>query len=178
MTKTIIKAFLTVWLLGIVTIALLSAVTRCGHQPISVATGIDTVWLRDTIIDTFVIEKPIPKESILTGHIRVTAPVIADSASRLPSDTVESVDSALVDLPVITRHYAVDSIGEVWISGPLDPRLDSLRLFRPRYYQTAAVTAPSRPTPRWSVGLQAGYGITPRGLQPYIGIGVSVRLFK
>jgi hypothetical protein len=30
--------------------------------------------------------------------------------------------------------------------------------------------------PKWSIGLQGGYGITPKGLQPYIGVGISYQL--
>ena len=30
---------------------------------------------------------------------------------------------------------------------------------------------------RWNVGIQGGVGITPKGVQPYIGVGVSYRLF-
>ena len=29
---------------------------------------------------------------------------------------------------------------------------------------------------KWSVGIQGGIGITPKGLQPYLGVGVSRRL--
>jgi hypothetical protein len=32
------------------------------------------------------------------------------------------------------------------------------------------------PPKKWSIGIQAGYGITPKGLQPYLGVGVSRRL--
>lgn len=32
------------------------------------------------------------------------------------------------------------------------------------------------PPKKWAIGIQAGYGITPKGLQPYLGIGVSRRL--
>jgi opacity protein-like surface antigen len=30
---------------------------------------------------------------------------------------------------------------------------------------------------RFSIGLQAGYGMTPKGFQPYVGLGVSVNLW-
>ena len=33
------------------------------------------------------------------------------------------------------------------------------------------------PPKKWSIDIQAGYGITPKGLQPYLGFGVS-RRFK
>ena len=32
------------------------------------------------------------------------------------------------------------------------------------------------PPKKWSVGIQGGVGITPKGLQPYLGVGVSRRL--
>ena len=63
-----------------------------------------------------------------------------------------------------------------YVSG-YKPRLDSLALFR----STAAVSVvqpEARRERRFSVGLQAGYGITPKGLQPYIGLGISVTLAR
>lgn len=114
----------------------------------------------------------------MLGHIIITAPVASDSVSEPAGGVAETVDSATVELPVISRHYVVDSIGEAWVSSPVDPRLDSIRLFRPRYYQNTTITHQTKPPSHWSVGVQAGYGMTPKGLQPYIGFGVSYRLTK
>lgn len=78
-------------------------------------------------------------------------------------------DSAIVELPIIQRHYA-DSTYEAWVSGPVDPRLDSLRVFAP----TTIITRREwKPPKRWHLGVTAGCGVTPRGIQPYIGIGIT-----
>ena len=34
------------------------------------------------------------------------------------------------------------------------------------------------PPKKWDVGIQAGFGITPKGLQPYIGIGFTYNLIQ
>lgn len=36
---------------------------------------------------------------------------------------------------------------------------------------------PSYTSSRWSVGMQLGYGITPKGFHPYLGLGVGYRIF-
>lgn len=169
MTKTIIKSFLAVWLLGIVTIALLGSVARCCKQTSSECLRTDTIRLRDTIVDTFIVERPALVATKITGHVAITVPIVTDSSGQ-------SEDSATVELPVISRHYVVDSVGEAWVSGPVDPRLDSIRLYRPRYYQSTTITRQAKPPSRWGIGIQAGYGMTPKGLQPYLGFGVSFRL--
>ncbi len=88
------------------------------------------------------------------------------------SDGVESqysMDSMTVELPKIQRHYA-DSTYEAWVSGPLDPRLDSLNIFRP----TTIITKKEwKPPKRWHIGLTAGYGYGTKGFQPYIGVGIT-----
>ena len=78
-------------------------------------------------------------------------------------------DSGVVELPVIQRHYA-DSTYEAWVSGPLDPRLDSVRVF-------AATTVVTRREPgrrkRWHIGPSVGIGCTPHGFEPFIGVSVT-----
>lgn len=85
-----------------------------------------------------------------------------------------SKDSAIVELPIIQRHYA-DSTYEAWVSGPIDPRLDSLRVFAPT---TILTRREWKPPKRWNLGVTAGYGYTPHGFQPYIGIGISYSLIS
>lgn len=78
-------------------------------------------------------------------------------------------DSGVVELPVIQRHYG-DSTYEAWVSGPLDPRLDSVRVF-------AATTVVTRREPgrrkRWHIGPSVGIGCTPHGFEPFIGVSVT-----
>ncbi|WP_304418999.1 DUF6808 domain-containing protein [Muribaculum intestinale] len=85
-----------------------------------------------------------------------------------------SNDSAIVELPIIQRHYA-DSTYEAWISGPVDPRLDSLRVFAP----TTIITKREwKPHKRWHIGVTAGYGYGAKGFQPYIGVGITYSIFS
>ena len=79
-------------------------------------------------------------------------------------------DSIGVVLPIERRVYA-DSLYRAVVSG-YRPRLDSLTLYqRERIVYVPAAPRSSRGW-GWGVGAQVGYGITPRGRQPYCGIGV------
>lgn len=85
-----------------------------------------------------------------------------------------SRDSAIVELPIIQRHYA-DSTYEAWISGPIDPRLDSLRVFAPT---TIIAKREWKPPNRWHIGPTIGYGFTPQGFQPYIGVSITYSIIS
>ena len=83
-------------------------------------------------------------------------------------------DSVIIDLPLKQRHYA-DSTYEAWVSGPVDPRLDSIRVFVP----TTVITKQEwKPPKRWHIGVTAGYGYGAKGFQPYIGIGLTYSIFS
>ncbi|WP_304423480.1 DUF6808 domain-containing protein [uncultured Duncaniella sp.] len=85
-----------------------------------------------------------------------------------------SRDSAIVELPIIQRHYA-DSTYEAWISGPIDPRLDSLQLFAP----TTIITKQEwKPPKKWHIGPTIGYGYTPHGFEPYIGVSITYSILS
>lgn len=91
------------------------------------------------------------------------------------SDTVEVLDS--VELPVEQKVYK-DSDYVAYVSGVM-PSLDSLNIFRRTEVMTITETITRREkVPRWSVGLQGGYGygIKSRELEPFVGVGVSYRI--
>lgn len=95
--------------------------------------------------------------------VRVVRPVARDSVV-LRRITVTKTDTVLT---VTQVHYA-DTAYEAWVSG-IEPRLDSLRLLRP----VMAVAPPTRGVRHWHIGLSAGVGLTPRGAEPYVGIGLT-----
>lgn len=85
-----------------------------------------------------------------------------------------SVDSAIVELPIVQRHYS-DSTYEAWVSGPIDPQLDSVIVFAP----TTIITKREwKPPKRWHIGPTIGYGYTPQGFQPYIGISITYSIIS
>ena len=137
---------------------LATLICRCHHpteseQPI-----------RDTIVDTIKVVKPIAKDSVITRYkwVNVERVNYVDSINTI-SEVV--FDTVRVRLPIESKHYTSESY-DAWVSG-YEPCLDSIKV-----YQREIKTKQSR----WSVGLQGGVGITPRGVQPYVGIGIGYRL--
>lgn len=102
----------------------------------------------------------------ITSPPRVAVRYVKADTVYLPS--AEWADSVRAVVPVEQAEYAGDGY-RAYVSG-YRPRLDSLVTVR-----THTVECAPRPH-RFSIGLQAGYGITPRGFQPYIGVGVSYKI--
>lgn len=155
----------------------------------------------ETTVDTIPYYVPRPQSELALGTHRYTLPVyrfldgsyggelrqpgdndsaFADSIMSAPDGSRSggtplcSNDSAIVELPIIQRHY-VDSTYEAWVSGPVDPRLDSVRVFVP----TTIITKQEwKPPKRWHLGVSAGYGYGAQGFQPYIGVGVTYSIFS
>lgn len=149
---------------------------RHGVEPAGIRVN-DTV--RITIFDTVRYALPVAKDSILLRYVTKVVPAkplqweppeIGDSTAACFA--FAAPDSVEVLLPITQSHYFAPEY-EAWISGHR-PRLDSIRVF-PRH-EVTTITASAK-SKRWAVGLQAGYGITLRGLQPYLGVGIAVRLW-
>lgn len=156
---------------------------------------------RETTVDTILLRAPMPQSELALGTHRYTLPVYrflnggygGEPRQRSDDDSISvdsiitahygtgaggkprcSTDSAIVELPIIQRHYA-DSTYEAWVSGPVDPRLDSVRVFVP----TTIITKQEwKPPKRWHLGVSAGYGYGAQGFQPYIGVGVTYSIFS
>lgn len=97
---------------------------------------------------------------------------IQDSG-KIIYDTIAVHDSVEVALPITQRTYTDDSTYTAWVSG-YRPQLDSLRTYRRTVTVTRTEAQPARRS-RWGIGVQAGYGLTPKGPQPYIGVGLNFK---
>lgn len=135
-----------------------------------------------TRVDTIVVAQPQPRDSVLVryetvrlpGHTILRQNHIQDSG-KIIYDTVTAHDSVEVVLPITQCTYTDDSTYTVWVSG-YRPSLDSLRLLQ-RHTETTRTILPSTTRPRrWGIGVQAGCGLSTKGLSPYIGVGVSYNL--
>ena len=149
---------------------------------------------RDTLIirDTLRISRPVPVREEVVRYITLTRPptparpdssnsdssrpnssnlanIGKDSADVLIDDTAK-----MVMLPITQQVYR-DTTYTAWVSG-YRPQLDSIEVY-PRTLIVRQTAPPAAKPRRWSMGVQAGYGLTPKGLQPYVGVGVSIRLF-
>ena len=120
--------------------------------------------IRDTIVDTIKVIKPIAVDSVVTRYKwvnveRVKDTTIVNEVSEVVFDTIR------IRLPIESKHYTAESY-DAWVSG-YEPQLDSIKV-----YQREVKPKQSR----WSIGLHGGVGMTPKGLQPYVGIGVAYKL--
>lgn len=127
----------------------------------------DTV--RVTIVDTVRIVCPVVRDSLVVRYVTERLPVKRDSVQ------IGCTDSVDVEIPITQKRYA-DSTYTAWVSG-YRPSLDSIHIY-PRH-EVVTITNMIRQKPKhWNVGLNVGYGLTPKGLQPYVGVGVSYNLFS
>ena len=127
----------------------------------------DTVVV--TIVDTMRIVCPVVRDSLVVRYITEHLPVKMDSVQ------IGCTDSVDVEIPITQKRYA-DSAYTAWVSG-YRPSLDSIHIY-PRHEVRTITNTIRQKSKRWSVGLNAGYGITPKGFQPYVGIGVNCSLFS
>ncbi len=170
----------------------------CSGGVEAVDERVDTVRVTDTVV----VRAPVAVNERVVGRWPLPGPpreggcnsAGADTARQSPTPALPEANSASADttrqrvslslqsghggqyVEVLQRHY-VDSTYEAWVSGPIDPRLDSIRVFAERSVVTRTVSVTAVPK-RWHFGVSAGLGLTPKGAQPYIGVGISYSILS
>ena len=110
-------------------------------------------------IDTFTVIKPVPYKVTDTVYIY---------------DTINNTINGNIFVQQIKEYK--DSTYYAKISG-INAYLEEIRVYPKTITQYITNTERVYIQPKkWSVGIQGGIGITPKGLQPYLGVGVSRRL--
>ena len=158
------------FLVGVVVCALLfGLIQRKGKQGETVT---DTLRVTDTVR----VLLPVARDSVVVRtEVAYLVKYITDTLTRPTGYVSENGDSLTRDsvpvvIPIIQKRYT-DSTYTAWVSG-YRPSLDSIHVYRQREFVT--IKEKQR---RWNVGITAGYGVTPKGLQPFVGLGVSWRVF-
>lgn len=123
---------------------------------------VDTLLVHDTTVR----ERPVFVDRWITRH---------DTAWLAVHDTTLLVDSVLVDVPIETRVYQEDSLYRAVVSG-YRPSLDTLKVWNTTKEITRYVAVPERRP--WGIGVQAGAGLGPQGLTPYVGVGISYNIIR
>ena len=162
--------------------------TRCGGTGSSGDSQIGAEVRRDTIVahDTIVEVEPVPV-SIVATEIRnrklpVAYPLRKDNLySYCSLDSLHSVtntdrDSVEVEIPITQVEYA-DSNYRAWVSG-FEPRLDSIHLYRHKEIVTIEKTVTKYKNKHWHLGPTIGYGYTPKGFEPFIGVSLTYSLIS
>lgn len=163
--------FAMIWvILGFI---LASCLIKCGgiptlhNQDMTEETKRDTVYLTDTIVEI----EPIPVSIVSTGIETRKLPVsIHDTIYKyLPRDSIE------VEIPITQVEYS-DSNYQAWVSG-FEPSLDSIRIFKQKEIITIENLIKEKPK-RWHIGPTIGYGYTPKGFEPFIGVSITYSLIS
>lgn len=156
MKKILIISFF--WIMSMLMVV--SIMQRCSTPPCTVVS--DTVFITSTIV------KPVIKDSLITKYITRTLPVVHDTCIVSTIDTI--LDSIKAEIPITSKVYQGDDYRAV-ISG-YEANLDTISVIS----RTITNTITKKP-PRFGIGPTVGYGMTNKGLSPYIGIGVYYNLF-
>lgn len=118
----------------------------------------DTIVVRDTIVQYY----PQEVARVVVRTERVEVPIVR-------YDTIREV--AEVELPIEEREYKSEDYKA--IVGGFNPYLKSIEVYPRTAYITTTETITKRKHWGVSLGVQGGYGITPHGMQPYAGVGIS-----
>lgn len=137
----------------------------------------DTTTVRTPIADA-----PVLRDSAAVGRVDTVFVPITRPDTQTPAKTPETPvvvvdvdstcavpDSARLLLPEMRKVYETENYRAV-VTG-YNPELAEITVFAP----TTTVTQKYVDTKRWrlTIGAQLGYGITPVGMQPYAGVGVT-----
>lgn len=122
-----------------------------------------------TVIDSIKKLYPVPVDSFIVRYVTKPLAVARDCVAK---DTTQPVnDSIKVQIPISQKVYE-DTLYRAYVSG-YEPKLDSITIKQRTTYITHTIRDKES---RFRIGLQAGYGLTPKGMQPYVGLGVSYRI--
>lgn len=119
-----------------------------------------------TVIDSVKKSFPMPIDSFVVINIAKSLPIARDSATKQLGN-----DSVKVQIPISQKVYE-DTLYRAYVSG-YEPNLDSITIKQRTTYITRTIRDKES---RFRIGIQAGYGLTPKGMMPYVGVGLSYRL--
>jgi len=146
----------------------------------------DTIIKRDTI-PYLSPEATSTGQTVGTATVRVPTDCIKmDDAAQPPiradTNTVGNyvlelagnvADSATVELPIMQSVYEAKDY-KAYVSG-VKARLDSIFVYPTHEVVTIKEKQPPK---KWHIGVTTGYGLTTKGMQPYIGIGLTYSIIS
>lgn len=143
--------------------ALFVAGYHFGQNKDNVSLKSDTVYVTTTdTVPKLVSSKPLYLYSYITKH---TVKTIRDTTCM--TDTVRDT----IPIPISQKKYQGKNY-TAYVSG-FHQSLDSISVTEKIINNTII-----KKRSRWNVGVMAGYGITYKGLTPFVGVGVVYNLFK
>ena len=132
----------------------------------------DTIIIHDTIREYY--PRYISEVSVGKTAIKIPTLLLCRDFTQfgLPLQTeVDEIDSVTIELPITERTYKDDEYYAI-VRG-YDPSLKYIEVYPRTVYLTTTETITKQK--RWNIsfGAQMGYGFTPKGWQPYTGLGIT-----
>lgn len=175
------KNFLKILLVVVASLVAGAYLHKCQSPPGDNIPGQEAIET-DTIMvyDTIPYIEPAPVHSQQVGSKKVTIPMsyidrgienlpdIRADTAELTSADVEATtpDSLTLQLPITQNVYEGEDY-KAYVSG-VYPSLDSLFVYPRREIVTI-----KKPPKRWHIGPTVGFGYTPHGFEPFIGISLT-----
>lgn len=130
---------------------------------------VDAVTVRvDTLRDTVFVAQPVAVTDTIVRWIARKPILVHDTILMLrDSDELYSLEDSVL-IPISSKTFTDDSTYTAWVSG-YEAQLDSIQFYRNTIFKTITKTKQKR----WNWGVQGGLYVTPRGVQPGIGFGVT-----
>lgn len=122
-----------------------------------------------TVYDTITYYYPVARDSVAVRYLTVRLAIDSTSNIGREENRPTPQDSADAVIPITQKEYR-DSTYHAWVSG-YAVNLDSIHTFTRHDYTTVSLPTPK--PKRWHFGITAGLAITPKGVQPYIGGGIT-----
>lgn len=115
--------------------------------------------------DTIKVDSPVPVHHYIKDTTFIVVP-----DTQIVHDTVLKLYKA-------PREFVVykDTTYRAVVSG-IQPRLDTIDIYRPTITQTITKTIVEKKKTRWGLGVQAGYGYNGSKWSPYVGAGVQYNI--
>lgn len=133
----------------------------------------DTIFLTDTIVEIEPVPVSIVAKEIRNRKLPVAKP---DTVFINMADSATPIDSIEIEVPITQVEYK-DSLYHAWISG-FEPRLDSIHLYLQNEIVTLEKTVTKYKNQHWHLGPTVGYGYTPKGFEPFIGVSLTYSIIS
>lgn len=148
---------------GIVVLALVVGAFFFGRSTMKIE-NVDTRIERDTVIVRDTIREYYPREVVKT--------IVRTELVEVPIVRCDTIrDTMWVELPIESREYKSKEYYAI-VEG-YNPMLKYIEVYPRTAYINSTETIKERKHWGVSLGVQGGYGFTPKGWQPYAGVGVS-----
>ena len=126
-----------------------------------------------TITDTLVLTDTIVKMQPKPYKVTIIDTIYLPQQPQKPQKPQQPQQDTLIRQEVIYKDSTYTAV-----VGGIEPYLKSIEIYPKTIYVNNNTTTTIKVRSRFGLGVQAGYGLSRNGLQPYVGIGVQYNLIQ